>query len=45
MISAVKSLKKLQNEQKKVEKRLKKMFQPAFECAQHPKAGRNIQQA
>ena len=25
---------------KKVEKRLKKMFRPAFACAQHPKAGR-----
>ena len=29
---------------KKVEKRLKKMFRPAFGCAQHPKAGRNTQQ-
>ena len=28
---------------KKVEKRLKKMFQPAFGCAQHPIAGRNTQ--
>ena len=28
----------------KVEKRLKKMFRPAFGCAQHPKAGRNTQQ-
>ena len=28
---------------KKVEKRLKKMFRPAFGCAQHPKAGRNTQ--
>ena len=29
---------------KKVEKLLKKMFQLAFGCAQHPKACRNIQQ-
>ena len=28
---------------KKVEKRLKKRFRPAFRCAQHPKAGRNTQ--
>ena len=28
---------------KKVEKQLKKMFQPAFGCAQHPKAGQNTQ--
>ena len=27
-----------------VEKRLKKMFRPAFGCAQHLKAGRNTQQ-
>ena len=29
---------------KKVKKRLKKRFQPAFGCTQHPKAGRNTQQ-
>ena len=29
---------------KKVKKRLKKMFRPAFGCAQHTKAGRNTQQ-
>ena len=29
---------------KKIEKRLKKMFRPAFGCAQHPKAGGNTQQ-
>ena len=28
---------------KKFVKRLKKMFRPAFGCAQHPKAGRNSQ--
>ena len=28
---------------KKVEKWLKKMFRPAFGCAQHPNAGRNKQ--
>ena len=28
---------------KKVKKRLKKRFRPAFGCAQHPKAGRNTQ--
>ena len=27
-----------------IEKWLKKMFRPAFGCAQHPKAGRNTQQ-
>ena len=30
---------------KKVEKRLKKMFRPAFGCCKHPKAGRNTQQS
>ena len=27
-----------------LQQRLKKMFQPALGCAQHPKAGRNTQQ-
>ena len=42
MISWVKSLKRLKIN-KKGWKRMKKVFQPAFRCQPHPKAGRNKQ--
>ena len=42
LISGKKSLKRLKIN-KKCWKRLKKVVQPAFGCAQHPKAGRNTQ--
>ena len=37
-------LKKVWNEQNRLKTTLKKVFQPAFGCAQHPKAGQNTQQ-
>ena len=39
-----KSLKNVKIQQKSW-KRVKKVFQPAFGCAQHPKSGKNTQQA
>ena len=45
LISAMKSLKKLWNEQKRLKNGWKKMFWPALGCAQHPKAGQNTQQS
>ena len=43
LISGVKSLKKVKNEQKR-SKTAENVFGPAFRCRQHPKAGRNTQQ-
>ena len=40
-------VKKITEKHKKLTKKVEhniKVFQPAFECAQHPKAGRNTQQ-
>ena len=44
LMSGVKSLKKVKNEQKKVENGWKKVIGPAFGFAQHPQAGKNTQQ-
>ena len=44
LISAVKSLKKVWNDQKRLKNGWKKMFRPAFGCAQYPKSCQNTQQ-